>query len=227
MLEFAGRMKLPQTKNAVAELAKRCGVSPRRTTQFKEGAIFDLARSPTTAALLPAVTAEFVNRMVASREYDEKQARKMVKSIAADRARERATHEILAERREEYLARGCLLVYCEWLSGDMLVLLPTTDPLAAVTCLGPWPSGAPRMLNFLKSLADDYKFAVYGCSHATLMLQFTGKIRDTLALAKTLFRFRADERGVIVDGDTVLKESIKELAAALRKRRPIVRLWWD
>jgi hypothetical protein len=151
----------------------------------------------------------------------------MVKSLAADRARERATHEILQERREEFLARGCLLVYCELLSGDMLALLPTTDPLAAVACLGPWPGGAPRMLNFLSSLAKEYKFAVYGSSHATLMLQFTGKIRDPLALAKRLFRFRADERGVIVNGDTLLTNSIKDLAAALTKRRPIVRLWWD
>lgn len=136
-------------------------------------------------------------------------------------------HQVLGETQEDLLARGCSLVYVAMLSGDQLALLPTANPFAVVAALGPWPDGAPAMLEWLRKLRADYPFLVYGASYATLMLRFTSKIADPVDLAKRLFRLGSDERGVIVNGAHALTRSQKELAGALCSRQPVVRLWWD
>jgi len=59
------------------------------------------------------------------------------------------------------------------------------------------------------------------------MLHFTETIADSETLAKKLFRFHSDERGVIVEGNLEMTDKKKELAAALARPDPIVRLWWD
>jgi ankyrin repeat protein len=136
-------------------------------------------------------------------------------------------HRILGKTQEHLLARGRSLVYVAHLNGDQLALLPTANELVVVTALGPWPDGAPAMLEWLRKLKVDYPFFVYGASYATLMLRFTGEITDPLSLAKRIFRLGSDERGVIVKGEHTLTQTQKELSEAMRCERPIVRLWWD
>jgi ankyrin repeat protein len=136
-------------------------------------------------------------------------------------------HAILDEAQTGLLEHGLSLVYAEMLHGDQLALLPTANKFAVVASLGPWPDGAPAMLNWLRKLEADYPFTVHGASYATLMLRFTGKVADPADLARRCFRLGSDERGVIVNGEHALTETQKGLAAALSRRRPIVRLWWD
>ena len=136
-------------------------------------------------------------------------------------------HALLDECQADFLSRGFTLVYVELLHGDQLALLPTVNKFAVVASLGPWPDGAPAMLTWLRKLDTDYPFSVYGSGYATLMLRFTGRVADPADLARRCFRLGSDERGVIVKGEHVLTETQKQLATALKRRQPTVRLWWD
>jgi hypothetical protein len=136
-------------------------------------------------------------------------------------------HAVVDECQTDFLSRGFTLVYVEMLHGDQLALLPTANKFAVVASLGPWPDGAPAMLTWLRKLDADYPFIVYGAGYATLMLRFTGKVADPADVARRCFRLGSDERGVIVKGEHVQTETQKQLTAALKRRQPTVRLWWD
>jgi hypothetical protein len=136
-------------------------------------------------------------------------------------------HATLDDTQAGLLARSLALVYVEMLHGDQLALLPTANKFALVASLGPWPDGAAAMLTWLRKLEAEHAFTVYGAGYATLILRFTGKIADPADLARRCFRLGSDERGVIVKGEHVRTETQKQLAAALKRRQPTVRLWWD
>jgi ankyrin repeat protein len=144
--------------------------------------------------------------------------------VKGDEAR---MHAVLDECQTDFLSRGFTLVYVEMLHGDQLALLPTANKFAVVASLGPWPHGAAAMLTWLRKLEADQAFTVYGAGYATVMLRFTGKIADPADLARRCFRLGSDERGVFVKGEHIRTETQKQLAAALKRRQPTVRLWWD
>lgn len=130
----------------------------------------------------------------------------------------------VAELGPTFLARGCLLLHVPWLSGDLLALLPTTDPLAAVAWLGPRPRGLVAMLELLRDLPGAW--TLVGCAHDQLRVRVDRRPRDPLAFVKQLARSRPDELGLVLPDGSVDLGTAKEVAAGLRAGS-VVRLWWD
>lgn len=214
-LEFAGRMKQKVFKEIVGVVRKLSGAARLKSPRLDHAVLFDLKKT----APAQKVLAEFLSNAGAEA--------KPQSSFFTEKAAGRAIHYFLEEHQNEILKLGAYPVYYSNLHGDKLALVPTTNPCAVVAALGPAPKGTPAMIEWLQKLEKETAWVLRGSSYDTLMLQFTKPIKDREALAKKLFTLRSDERGVVVNGEDHLTDTIKELADKLKGKRPVVRLWWD
>jgi ankyrin repeat protein len=236
VLDFAGAARRPDFRSAAEELGKVCGVKPRKSRDFPDGALYDLGRSRWAARLKPRVVKELTAECLAEGEVeDEAETRKAALGLVAYCLPDRVAAEVLEDVQEKFLHRGYYVVGAKLGIGtEWLALLPSDDRYAVVACLGPNSGGGtPYLIGWLKELAREQSFELAGCGYDTLKIRFTQRVREPERLARRVFRlgptnmWRPDEIGVLVGGKLTQTEHVKDLADALREKRPTLRLWWD
>lgn len=226
-LEFPERMRTPGFAKQVKSLQKIVGVPPLSARRFRNVAAFDLSRSPLVQRSLKQLRSAAGKKRAAGPSADPSELENLPESFLKSLALEKTLHEVIRDKGDSFLEAGLHLVYHHTLTGDLLVLVPTANPFAAVASLGPGPKGIPATLDFLRKVSELAPWRLHGAGADTLMIRFTKRIADPEGLAKKIYSFRADERGVLIDGEVRLTETIRELADELKGKNPIVRLWWD
>ena len=143
--EFPERLRQSAYKRAVADLAKTCGGKPQRLKEFPNGVLFTPKRTSVATERLERLVRHFADELLKQEAYEEEdEALQAARSLGDGYARELVIHDVIDRVQDEYLRRGCYVVLVPQFHGDRLALLPTTNPLAVVACLGPAPRELPR-----------------------------------------------------------------------------------
>jgi cytohesin len=236
VLDFAEAARRPEFRKAAQALGKVCGVKPRRHRDFPDGVLYNVGRGRRADRVRPQVVKELTAECLARGGAEtEAEARKAAGSAAEYLVPDRVLARVIDEAQEKFLRRGYYVVGAKLGIGtEFLALLPTDDKYAVLACLGPNAGGGvPSHIRWLKELEQDQPFELAGAGYDTLKLRFPGPVGDPEGLLRRVSRLgprgrgRPDEVGVLVDGRMTPGERSRDLAGALRRGRPTLRLWWD
>lgn len=228
-LALRSRLKTPSFSEAIRLVESACGTTARRIDSFQDGVLIDAGAEAPDSPLRGTTETlkEAAARLAAELGGGEKDAKRMGRRASVLLPSTQRLHSLVLQSGPELSRLHSSLVLVSMLPGDMLALVPTTDPLAIVASLGPAPEGLPAMVSRLSEFATRFPFQVHGAGGATLILRFSTPCASREALAKDLLAFGADETGVIRHGVHFFATRQAGLEELLRLEDVLVRLWWD